>query len=140
MTDDVFQRRLERLRRWLPAIYGCVLTLLVAVILGDLRYFTGEAPVGWFLLWGVTTFGCVPLGILLLLQRSWGSIPLKERRGPAFAYLLVGFINLTGLGFFSLNEADILFLLLPVPYAALLGMVYLRAYWMEDRDGGEVFP
>jgi len=140
MTDNLFEPRLVRLRQALPAIYGCVLTLFVVVTLGDLRYFTGEAPVGWFLLWGVTTIGAVSAGILLLLQRPWGSIPLKERRGVAFAYLLVGFINLTGLGFFSLNEAGILLLLLPVPYAALLGLVYLRTYRLEERDGGEAFP
>lgn len=132
--------RLETLRRALPALYGCVLTLLVTVVLGDLRYFSGEAPVGWFVLWGLTTLAGVPTGIYLLWKRPWGAVPLKVRRGTAVGYLMVGFVNLVGLGFFSLNDAGVLCLLAPIPYAALLGLVYLRAFWLEDRDGGEVFP
>lgn len=140
MTDDVLQGRLEALRRGLPAVYGCVLTLLFTVVLGDLRYFIGEAPVGWFILWGLTTLVCVPTGFMLLLKRPWGSVTLKARRGTAIGYLLVGFVNLVGLGAFSLNEAGALCLLLPIPYAALLCLIYMRVYWIEDRDTGEVFP
>jgi len=140
MTEQVFTARHVALRRALPAIYGCALTLLFTVILGDLRYFAGEAPAGWFVLWGLTTLACVPAGLLLLVNRWWGSIPLKARRGTAFGYLMVGFINLVSLGFFSVNEAGVLCLLAPIPYAALLGLIYLRVFWMEDRDSGEVFP
>lgn len=140
MTDNPTRPRLERLRRALPAVFGCVLTLFVIVALGDLRYFAGEAPAGWFLLLGVTTVGGISLGVWALMPRPWGSTPLKERRGVAFGYLLVGFVNLVSLGFFSMQAGAIACLLLPLPYAALLGLVYLRAYRMEDRDGGEVFP
>ncbi len=141
MTQDLTLHRLEMLRRGLIGIYGCVLTLMLVVIMGDLSNLSDQAPVGWLFVWGVTTLASVPVGILLLLQRPWGTVPLKARRGTAMGYLLVGFFNLFSLGLLTMiGSGWPFFFLMPIPYAAIIFVVYLRVFWLEDRDSGEIFP
>jgi hypothetical protein len=141
MDIDIRTRRLQSLRSALPAVYGVVGTLFVLAVAGDLRYFYAEAPLGWYTLWLVTTFGSLIAGGLLLSARRWKPFNLVERRGPAMAYLLVGLINLLGLAIYAqVTVWDTAFFCAPLAYAIGLMAVFARVYVIEDRNKAETFP
>jgi len=141
MTEDVLTQRLQQLRSALLVVYGVVVTLLVVVLFGDLRDFFSEAPAGWFTMWFLTTFASIPMGIFLLVGKTWRSIPLIERRGPGMAYLLAGFLNALSLALYSsVAGGEPSLLCLPGGYGLVLLLVYARIYHHEDRVREETFP
>src|SRR3989304_6060948 len=141
MTEDGLAQRLQQLRSALLAVYGVVVTLLIIVVLGDLRDFFSEAPAGWFTMWFLTTFASIPMGIFLLAGKTWRRIPLIERRGPGMAYLLAGFLNALSLALYSsVAGGEPSLLCLPGGYGLIVLLVYARVYHYEDRVRDENFP
>jgi hypothetical protein len=136
MADERALQRLKVLREVLLVSSGIVLTLLLTVF----RQGGESLPFGWIALWVITTFGCVPMGIYLLIGSSWRAVPLGSRRGPAMGYLLVGFANFFSLALnvmYTSEVAPILFV--PLVYALGLGAVYLRLFRGEGK-AEELFP
>lgn len=141
MIPDILGLRLQQIRQALFAVYGVVVSLLVIVAFGDLYAFYGDAPAGWFTLWLLTTVAAIPMGIFLLAGTTWKPIPLRERRGLGMAYLLAGCTNFFSLALFiQIQSYEPVFFCVPVAYALVLFVVYLRVYTMSDRVREETFP
>lgn len=142
MSEENIGRRFQQIRLSLLAVYGVVVSLLVMALFGDLRYFAGEAPAGWFTLWFLTTVAGISMGVFLLVGRTWRRLPLKERRGPAMGYLLAGFVNSLSLVVFTSmsGSPEGVCFIVPAGYALGLFLAYARVYTLEDRVRDETFP
>ncbi|MEW6567176.1 MAG: hypothetical protein AB1449_03240 [Chloroflexota bacterium] len=140
MSEDVLARRFQQIKQALLAVYGVVVSLLVVVLFGDLYSFYAELPAGWFTLWLLTTIASIPMGIFLLVGRTSKSIPLTERRGPALAYLMAGFVNFFSLALFTSYQNEPVFFCVPGAYAFTLFLIYARVYTIADRVRDETFP
>lgn len=141
MNEEVLAQRLHQLRQALLAVYGVVLTLLVIVLFGDLADFYAELPAGWSVMWFLTTFASIPMGVFLLVGKTWRRIALTERRGPAMAYLMAGFFNLFSLAIYSSIMAyEPVMFCVPGGFGLIVLLVYARVYHYEDRVRDENFP
>lgn len=136
MSDEHALQRLKVLREILLVSAGVVLTLLVTVFRQGLE----DLPFGWTALWVITTLGCVPMGIFLLIGRAWKGVPLGQRRGLVMGYLLVGFVNFFSLALNVMYTSEVApILCVPLAYALGLGVVYLRVFRGESK-AEELFP
>ncbi len=136
MADEQALQRLRLIREGLLVGGGIALTLLVTVFRAP-----GESlGFGWGALWLITTLGAVPLGILLLVGRSWKGIPLASRRGPAMGLLMIGFVNFFSLALNVMFNSEVApILCVPIAYALGLIAVYLRVFRGEAK-AEELFP
>lgn len=136
MLDEHALQRLKVLREVLLVGSGVVLTLLLTVF----RRGGESLPFGWTALWLITTLGCVPMGIFLLIGRSWSDVPLGLRRGLVMGYLLIGFVNFFSLALNVMYTSEVApILCVPLAYALGLGVVYLRLFRGESK-AEELFP
>lgn len=136
MLDEHALQRLKVLREVLLVGSGVALTLLLTVF----RHGGESLPFGWTALWLITTLGCVPMGIFLLIGRSWRDVPLGLRRGLVMGYLLVGFVNFFSLALNVMYTSEVApILCVPLAYALGLGVVYLRVFRGEGK-AEELFP
>ncbi len=136
MLDEHALQRLKVLREVLLVGSGVVLTLLLTVF----RHGGESLPFGWTALWLITTLGCVPMGVFLLIGRTWRDVPLGLRRGLVMGYLLAGFVNFFSLALNVMYTSEVApILCVPLAYALGLGVVYLRLFRGESK-AEELFP
>ncbi len=141
MSEGILDRRFRQIKQALLVLYGVVVSLLVIVLFGDLYSFYAALPAGWFTLWLLTTFASIPMGIFLLVGRTWKPIPLTERRGPALTYLMAGFFNFFSLGVLTTYQTyEPVFFCVPAAYALGLLGIYARVSTIADRVRDETFP
>ncbi len=142
MSEQRALRRLATLKRDMLIVVGVAFTLLILAAVGDTRFSSsGFIPVGWLGLWIVSTLGSIPLGIVLLIGPSWRSVSLRERRGIAMGYLIVGFVNLLALAMHLMHASNAVpFFMCPVGYGVVVLALYARVYGSDERIEEELFP
>ena len=141
MSENRKVLTLEQSRSILLFLYGVSITLLWLVLSGDTTSVRYAVPVGWFVIWLLSTSVGISLGIVMFIGGDWRKVPLEERRGTAMGYLIMGFINTLTI-YFQTTQVDFLVNLLSIPivvFGLFLLFVYWRAYNKEDRKD-EIFP
>lgn len=141
MSENRKVLTLEHSRSILLFLYGVSITLLWLVLSGDTTSVRYTVPVGWFVIWLLSTSVGISLGIVMFIGGDWRKVPLEERRGTAMGYLIMGFINTLTI-YFHTTQVDLLVNLLSIPivvFGLFLLFVYRRAYNQEDRKE-EIFP
>jgi hypothetical protein len=139
IKDELLVHRLRTYRQALLVVLGVAFTLLVVVLPGGTV--PGVVPPGWVALWVLTTFGGIPLGVLLLVGKGWRGMPMIQRRGTAMGFLLVGLINSFSLILgilYGHGDAGPLFCL-PAAYGVALLLVYTRVFG-DGQAHEELFP
>ena len=143
MPAERIYNELEKYKKALLVVLGIVGTLLFTALIGDTRFYPGDAPCGWFGLWFLTTVACIPLGIVMLFGNWWREIPLEDRRRTAMGYLLVGFINFISLAFLTrwYSIASYAFTIpLTVGYGIILLIITTRLNIVVKEEKEELFP
>ncbi len=80
-------------------------------------------------------------GIVMLVGPSWRSVDFAQRRGVAFGYLGVGFINTLGLAVWSsLDSSGPALWYLVTAYALVLLVVYAATQPRRRAADEELFP
>jgi hypothetical protein len=133
--------RLQSFKYLLGFFLGIAVTLFVVLVGDGLFSQSYGFPFGWVALWLISTIGAVPLGIVMLIGRSWRSFPLSERGGPAMGYLMVGFINTLGMAVrtaFDYPGPGLRYLV--VIYAMVLFVVYAATRPERVPKEEEMFP
>lgn len=139
MSESVYTQRLAQFRSALGFVWGIAFAVFVLIVAGDLDWY--GFPLGWVLLWLMTTLWSIPLGITILIGPGWRRIPLADRRDTAIAYLAVGLLNLVGLAVHFASESAGHAIWVPViGYGLGLFAVYTRIYAGARRSDEELFP
>jgi len=139
--EERLRRFLEVLRRTLPGVYGVVFSLFFITLLGDTHSVRGGFPVGWLILWLLSTILCTPVGVYILLSPRWRALPLEERRGTAMGYMLIAGFNLLSLALHYRWTTDIgLLFILACMYAGLMAFLYWAMYIKVGKQKEELFP
>ena len=143
MSEEKVEKAYRQYKQALWVVAGVVLALFVTMASGDYsrKYIT--PPFGYMSLWIITTVGSIPIGVRMIASRWWQPIPLRERRNTAMGYLVVGLVNLIGLGIFLQRASSGgCFLILTMCYGIVLIYVFARIFELENkvRDKDELFP
>ncbi len=140
MTDEGLYPGLKYIRQGLYVVWGIAIALLVTTVAGDTTNALFEPPLGWILLWLVTTLGSIPMGAVLLL--GWpAAAPMHMRRRLGMSYLLVGFSNLLALTFYVQEVVPGLpAFTCPVTFAVILVIVYIRYFAGQGEEREDLFP
>ena len=143
MPEERIYNELQKYQKALFVVLGIAGTLLITALIGDTRFYPGDAPCGWFGLWFLTTVSCIPLGIVMLIGNWWKEISLEVRRRTAMGYLLVGFINFISLALLA-RWYSITSYTFTIPLAFAYGIVLviisvrLNAIGKDEKE--ELFP
>jgi hypothetical protein len=138
MDTEPLEKELEKWNRSMYIALGSSITLVV-ITFGN--FFEGGWPGferyagGW---WQWMQVAITPPGFYLLWSKRWKVLPFQERKNTIIGFLIASWLTFLALGFITLNEPLISFLLIVgvIP----LALRYSHQIKEKSNQADEIFP